>query len=108
MHAKLAAATIAGVEAETASVAADNLLGQRQADPRSPLLRREEGVKDLLSDLHGNPGSGVGDGHHQLSCGPLVTRIRPPIGARFALDRAAGAQAMVEAGGALGRVILVP
>ncbi len=34
--------------------------------------------------------------------------IRPPIGARFAMERAGEAQAMVEAGGALGRVILVP
>ncbi len=34
--------------------------------------------------------------------------IRPPIGARLALERAGEAQAMVEAGNALGRVILKP
>ena len=34
--------------------------------------------------------------------------IRPPIGARIALERAGEAQAMVEAGNALGRVILKP
>jgi NADPH2:quinone reductase len=34
--------------------------------------------------------------------------IRPPIGARLTMDRAGEAQAMVEAGNALGRVILKP
>jgi hypothetical protein len=62
-------------------VARDYFLGEREPHPRAPFLGGEERVEDLLAQILGNAGPGVGDRDRVLAHRPRRRRGGPAIGA---------------------------